>query len=238
MDVDLKTATKIRALQFDLNFDGQEFSYLSTFALNKERLGGDESDHIITVKEVNSSKVRVLIYSPSNKAIPTGDGNILKLDFHNSLNYGDYTFDLTSVVASKEDNTSLDIKLESGKITTLAPRFYSTGSGLFDMGSIYIGSKGSTNFTLRNDGNSDLTISQESNDLVNFTMTAVEWPKVLAANEELNLTVEFEAKTNGTFEEKFTLKTDDPLSKDTVHEFIFKEYAYNQNKIVVEKDDR
>jgi hypothetical protein len=236
LDVDLKTATKIRALQFDVNFDGQEFFYLSSFTLNKERLGGDDSDHVITVKEVNSSKVRVLIYSPSNKAIPTGEGNILKLDFHNSLNYGDYSFDLTSVVASKEDNSSLDLKLENGKITTLAPRFYSTGSGLFDMGSVYIGSKASANFTLRNDGNSDLTISQESNDLANFTMTAVEWPKVLAANEELNLTVEFEAKTNGTFEEKFTLKTDDPLSKDTVHEFIFKAVAYNENKLVVEKD--
>jgi hypothetical protein len=50
LDVDLKTATKIRALQFDLNFDGQEFSYLSTFTLNKERLGGDDSDHVITCK--------------------------------------------------------------------------------------------------------------------------------------------------------------------------------------------
>ena len=177
LDVDLKTATKIRALQFDVNFDGQEFSYLSSFTLNKERLGGDDSDHVITVKEVNSSKVRVLIYSPSNKAIPTGEGNILKLDFHNSLNYGDYSFDLTSVVASKEDNSSLDIKLENGKITTLAPRFYKSDGPLFDMGSIYIGSKNDITLTFRNDGNSDLTISQESNDLVNFTMTAVNGQK-------------------------------------------------------------
>jgi hypothetical protein len=131
---------------------------------------------------------------------------------------------------------SLDLKLENGKITTLAPRFYKSDGPLFDMGSIYIGSKNDITLTFRNDGNSDLTISQESNDLANFTMTAVEWPKVLAANEELKVTVEFEAKTNGTFEEKFTLKTDDPLSKDTVHEFIFKAVAYNENKLVVEKD--
>ena len=236
IEIDLKTETKIRALQFDLNWDGQNFTYLSSYTLNKDRLGGDDSDHVISVKKVNDSKLRFLIYSPSNLAIPTSAGNLLKVDFKNSLNFGDYGFDLSSVVASKEDNSSLDLKLENGKITTLAPRFYSTGSGLFDMGSIYIGSKGSANFTLRNDGNSDLTISQESNDLANFTMTAVEWPKVLAANEELNVTVEFEAKTNGTFEEKFTLKTDDPLSKDTVHEFIFKAVAYNENKLVVERD--
>jgi len=236
IEIDLKTETKIRALQFDLNWDGQNFTYLSSYTLNKDRLGGDDSDHVLSVKKVNDSKLRFLIYSPSNLAIPTSAGNLLKVDFKNSLNFGDYGFDLSSVVASKEDNSSLDLKLENGKITTLAPRFYSTGSGLFDMGSIYIGSKGSANFTLRNDGNSDLTISEESNDLVNFTMTSVEWPKVLAANEELNLTVEFESKTNGTFEEKFTLKTDDPLSKDTVHEFIFKAVAYNENKLVVERD--
>jgi hypothetical protein len=122
------------------------------------------------------------------------------------------------------------------KLQPLHQDFIPLEVALFDMGSIYIGSKASANFTFRNDGNSDLTISQESNDLANFTMTSVEWPKVLAANEELNLTVEFEAKTNGTFEEKFTLKTDDPLSKDTVHEFIFKAVAYNENKLVVEKD--
>ena len=236
IDIDLKTETKIRALQFDLNWNGPEFNYLSTYNLDKERLGGDDSDHVITVKEVSGSKLRVLIYSPSNKAIPAGEGNLLKLDFHNSLNYGEYSFDLSSVVASKEDNSSLDVKLENGTITTLAPRFFKSDGPLFDFGSIYIGSKDSRNITFRNDGNSDLTISLVSSDLANFTITDVEWPKVLATNEELVINVEFEAKTNGTFEEKFSLSTDDPLSKDTVHEFIFKAVAYNENKLVVEKE--
>ena len=237
IDIDLKTETKIRALQFDLNWNGPEFNYLSTYNLDKERLGGDDSDHVITVKEVSDSKLRVLIYSPSNMAIPAGEGNLLKLDFHNSLNYGDYSFDLSSVVASKEDNSSLDVKLENGIITTLAPRFFKSDGPLFDFGSIYIGSKDDRNITFRNDGNSDLTISLVSNDLSNFVMSPdVEWPKVLASNEELKINVEFEAKTNGTFEEKFSLSSDDPLSKDTVHEFIFKAVAYNENKLVVEKD--
>ena len=236
IEIDLKTETKIRALQFDLNWDGQDFTYLSSYTLNKERLGGDDSDHVLSVKKVNDSKLRFLIYSPSNLAIPTSAGNLLKIDFKNSLNFGDYGFDLSSVVASKEDNSSLDIKLDNGKITTLAPRFSSSGSGLFDMGSVYIGSKSSVNFTLRNEGNSDLTISLESNELDKFSMTDVEWPKVLTSNEELLLNVEFEAVTNGTFEEKFTLKTDDPLSKDTVHEFIFRAFAYNENKLVVERN--
>ena len=76
------------------------------------------------------------------------------------------------MVASKEDNSSLDLKLENGKITTLAPRFYKSDGPLFDMGSIYIGSKNDITLTFRNDGNSDLTISQESNDLANAALCA------------------------------------------------------------------
>ena len=31
IDIDLKTETKIRALQFDLNWDGSDFNYLSSY---------------------------------------------------------------------------------------------------------------------------------------------------------------------------------------------------------------
>ena len=249
IDVDLKTETKIRALQFDLNWNGPEFNYLSTYSLDKERLGGEDSDHVITVKEVSDSKLRVLIYSPSNMAIPAGEGNLLKLDFHNSLNYGDYSFDLSSVVASKEDNSSLDVKLENGKITTLAPQFWNQHSG-HDFGSVYIGQKSSKTIDLQNTGNSDLTITLVENKLSNFTMKYssgddIEWPITLTSQAQsdsgngswsITFEIEFEAKTNATYEESFSVTTDDPNSKDTVHEFVFKAVAYNENKLVVEKD--
>jgi hypothetical protein len=238
LEIDLKTETKIRALQFDLNWDAKEFSYLETYSKNVERLGGDDSDHVVTIKQVNDSKLRVLIYSNSNMNIPTGEGNLLKIDFRNSLNFGEYSFSLTSIVASKEDNSSVDVKIKNGKITTLAPNFYKSDGPMFDLGSVYIGSKNDINITFRNDGNSDLTMTfvGDVTALVNFTMTSVEWPKILTPSEELNINVEFEAKTNGTFEESFSITTDDPLSKDTVHEFKFKAIAYNENKLVVEKN--
>ncbi|MDA7716783.1 hypothetical protein N8810_03990, partial [Flavobacteriaceae bacterium] len=249
IDVDLKTETKIRALQFDLNWNGPEFNYLSTYSLDKERLGGEDSDHVITVKEVSDSKLRVLIYSPSNMAIPAGEGNLLKLDFHNSLYYGDYSFDLSSVVASKEDNSSLDVKLENGTITTLAPQFWKQHSG-HDFGSVYIGQKSSKTIDLQNTGNSDLTITLAENKLSNFTMKYssgddIEWPITLTSQAQsdsgngswsITFEIEFEAKTNATYEESFSVTTDDPNSKDTVHEFVFKAVAYNENKLVVEKD--
>tara|TARA_B100000768_G_scaffold13260_1_gene12673 strand:- start:22 stop:408 length:387 start_codon:yes stop_codon:yes gene_type:complete len=84
LEIDLETGDDIKALQFDLKFDQDNFNYLSNFTLNKERLGGDDSDHVIVVRKLKSGNLRMLIYSPSNKAVPTGNGKLLSLDFHNS----------------------------------------------------------------------------------------------------------------------------------------------------------
>tara|TARA_B100000902_G_C27146857_1_gene831583 strand:+ start:439 stop:999 length:561 start_codon:yes stop_codon:yes gene_type:complete len=137
LDLHLTTATAIKALQFDVKYDGDNFTYKSSYNLIKARLGGDSSDHVITVKEVVSGKLRILIYSPSNKTIPTGNGKLLDLSFHNSNNYGNYTFELASVVASKEDNTNLTLKLENGTITTLASHFDPIADPSYDFGSVY-----------------------------------------------------------------------------------------------------
>ena len=58
LDINLKTQSDIKALQFDLNFDNNNFTYASTYTLNTERLGSD-SDHAITVRSVSDSKIRV-----------------------------------------------------------------------------------------------------------------------------------------------------------------------------------
>ena len=38
LDLHITTATAIKALQFDIKYDGNNFNYLSQYALNKERL--------------------------------------------------------------------------------------------------------------------------------------------------------------------------------------------------------
>ena len=107
LDLHLTTATDIKALQFDVKFDGNNFEYKSSFNLNKARLGGDDSDHVITVREVGTNsnnkteKLRILIYSNTNKNIPTGNGKLLDFAFVNNKNYGNYNFELLSVIASK-----------------------------------------------------------------------------------------------------------------------------------------
>jgi len=232
LDINLKTESDIKALQFDLNFDNNNFTYASTYTLNKERLGS-ESDHVITVKSVSDSKIRVLIYSPSNKIFDKTDGKLVDFDFNNSINYGDYSFSVTNVVASLLDNSSANLIIENGTITTIAPRYYQSGGPLFHMGSIYIGQKTDRKLTLRNDGNSDLTIDLHKNELVKFTMTEVDWPKVLAPSEEFMIVFEFEATNNGTFNESLFLKSDDPLDTDKIYEYELQATAYNENKLIV-----
>ena len=235
LEIDLKTESSIKAVQFDLNYHGAEFTYKENFNLNSSRLG-EESDHSMTVKKVNENKLRILIYSPTNKIFDQGDGNLISMDFHNSLNYGDYNFEITNLVASLEDNSLASVSTINGVITTLAPRYTQSGGPLFDMGSVYIGQTYNRQLILRNDGNSDLTINLHSNQLVNFSMTEVDWPKVLASNEELTINFEFEAKTNGTFTESLFLKSDDPLSPDTIYQYELRAKAYNENKLVVQRN--
>ena len=136
LDIHLATDTAIKALQFDLKYDGDNFDYKSTFDLTKSRLGGEDSDHVITVKEVKSGNLRILIYSPSNKVIPNGDGELLKIDFSNTKKYAIYPFELVSVVASKEDNTNLSLELKNGNITTLASHVTYNPSSI-DLPSVY-----------------------------------------------------------------------------------------------------
>ena len=126
LDVNLKTDTAIKALQLDIKFDEQNFTYKSSYNLNKDRLGGSESDHVMTIKKITTSdsqtdKLRILIYSPTNKIIPTGDGKLFGVDFKtNKASYGDFSFELMSVIASKEDNTNQTLDLVNGVITILA----------------------------------------------------------------------------------------------------------------------
>ena len=187
LDINLKTQSDIKALQFDLNFDANNFTYASTFTLNTERLGS-ESDHAITVRSVSDSKIRVLIYSPSNKIFDKTDGKLVDFDFKNSLNHGDYSFTVTNVVASLLDNSSATVALVNGTVRTQAPAFWKQYSSV-DFGSVYKGQTVSSTLNLQNSGNSDLTITLVKDELSNFTMkdssgNDVVWPLVLTSKEQ------------------------------------------------------
>ena len=241
LDLHITTATGIKALQFDIKYDGTNFNYKSQYALVKERLGGEDSDHVITVKEVVSGTVRVLIYSPSNKLIPTGAGKLLSVDFHSGNNYGYFDFQVASVVASKEDNTNLNLKLEKGVITVLAPSF-GFSSKAIAFGSIYKGAVADKDFALKNIGTDTLTVSLEKDELTKFALTdfdtkttVITWPQKIYPGSELKINARFDSSVNGIFSEKLSLKTNDPKSEaNKVEEFIFSAKAYNDNRITVE----
>jgi hypothetical protein len=187
LDINLKTQSDIKALQFDLNFDNNNFTYASTYTLNTERLGS-ESDHVITVRSVSDSKIRVLIYSNSNKILDKTDGKLVDFDFKNSLNHGDYSFTVTNVVASLIDNSSASVALVNGTIRTQAPQFWKQYSNV-DFGSVYKGQTVSSTLNLQNGGNSDLTITLVKDELSNFTLkdssgNDIVWPLVLTSQEQ------------------------------------------------------
>ena len=254
LDLHLTTASDIKALQFDVKFDGNNFEYKSSYNLNKARLGGDDSDHVITVREVGTNsnnkteKLRILIYSPSNKNIPTGSGKLLDFAFANNKNYGNYNFELLSVVASKPDNTNLSLKLNNGTITTLASHIY-YNLGTVDLGSVYKDEVKEFEWTISNEGTDTLSVTLDKSELNKFTLTEwsdkstpISWPLTILPvgegnnnNARINVTVNSSA--NGTFEESLFLNSNDPNdSRKGVKEIKFKAVVYNENRVVVQKN--
>mgnify|MGYP003324733065 CR=1 FL=1 len=55
LEINLKTDTPIKALQLDIQFDQNNFEYKSSYNLFKDRLGGSESDHVMTIKKITTS---------------------------------------------------------------------------------------------------------------------------------------------------------------------------------------
>ena len=147
------------------------------------------------------------------------------------------------------DNSSASLTLVNGTIRTKAPGFWKQYSEV-DFGSIYKGSTESRTLNLQNTGNSDLTITLVKNELSKFTIkdssgNDIQWPIVLTSKEDsdngngnwtFQLVFGFEAEANGSYEEAFSFTTDEPKSKDTVHEFKIKATVYNENKLIVQSN--
>jgi len=233
----------IKGLQFDLKYDGSNFTYQSSYSLNKARLGGNSSDHVVTVREVKSGNLRILIYSPSNKLIPTGNGQLLTFDFKNSKNYGNYFFELASVSAAKEDNTNLNLYLEKGTITTLASNF-GWNTNITEFGSVYKDGTKNIKWSLINQGTAELNISLSKNELTKFSLTdwdtksnVITWPQKINPGSQLDINVTVDSSKNGDFIQSLFLNSDDPIDPGTgEQEFKFKAKVFNTNKIVVQSN--
>ena len=234
--------TSLEALQFDIQYDGSNFTYNSSYTLNKSRLGGESSDHVAVLNKIDSNKLRILIYSPSNKAIPTGNGKLISLNFTNSINYGTYAFRLQNVVASTLAKTNLSfLKLREGTITTLAPDF-TWNKNEIEFGNVYKNETKNIKLSLGNSGTKALNVSLSKNELTKFTLTdwatksnPITWPQTINPGGFLEIDVTVDSSKNGEFVQSLFLNSDDPVDPGKgEQEFKFKAKIYNTNRIVVE----
>ena len=234
--------TSLEALQFDIQYDGSNFTYNSSYTLDKSRLGGESSDHVAVLNKLNDDKLRILIYSPSNKAIPTGNGKLISLNFTNSVNYGNYSFLLRNVIASTLAKTNLSfLQLNDGTITTKAPKF-TWNKNEIEFGNVYKNETKNIKLSLGNDGTKALNISLSKNELTKFALTdwdsksvPITWPQTISPGAFLEINVTVDSSKNGEFVQSLFLNSDDPVgSGKGEQEFKFKAKIYNTNRIVVE----
>ena len=68
LDINLKNTDNISALQFDVNLDLTQFSLADGSSL----LGSRIDDHQVSVSKVSNTKIRVILFSSTNKNLCHG----------------------------------------------------------------------------------------------------------------------------------------------------------------------
>ena len=106
---------------------------------------------------------------------------------------------LANIIFRKHFNTNLNLKLEKGVITILAPSF-GFSSKAIAFGSIYKGTVADKDFALKNVGTDTLTVSLEKDELTKFALTdfdtkttTITWPQKIYPGSELKINARFDS---------------------------------------------
>lgn len=96
-----------------------------------------------------------------------------------------------------------------GTITTAQPQISLT-PGTVDLGTVSIGSKGTSTLSVGNTGASDLTISMITVNGAEFGISGITTPKTISAGQTVPVTVGFNPTTAGTAQGSIVLTSNDP----------------------------
>lgn len=106
------------ALQFDLSFPSEKFTCVTEEAVLTSRL----ADHNLVVVEIQTGKIRVLIYSLDQATVVGETGSVLRLKFtQNSNTEGVFDFTLSKYLISNSSSENILYGIENGEVEIIAP---------------------------------------------------------------------------------------------------------------------
>ena len=103
----------------------------------------------------------------------------------------------------------------SGTITSSSQPQISVTPMSLDLGTVSVGSKGSSNLVIANNGAADLTVSMITLNGTEFAITGIATPKTISSGQSVPVTVTFTPTAAGAVSGSITFTSNDPMNPTT-----------------------
>lgn len=203
-----------KTLEFSLNnmeaFTGFQFDLSlpqpMTYATGTTQLFRSQ-DQTVSVNQLNSQTLRVLVFSAGNKNFTGTSGKVLSLDFSLFGNAGYYSIGISNVIIANTSGENIVSDLYGGQLIVTSPDIDAPTQLSF--GDVSILSKSTLLHRIRNYGQEPLVISQLmfSNEYFKSIQTL---PITIQTNSYFDLPVEFAKSIKGTTTATLKILSNDP----------------------------
>ena len=164
------TEDSMGAFQMDVELDNSNFSFTS------EAVEIIDDNYSISYNFIDDNILRIVAYTTSKQIAAFINEPIFKLNTKSLNNPGDYTINVSNLIASDTEANQIEINFQSSIISVLGPKLNLDGQQInFDK--IGLNSRYNSSFYIRNDGNESLDINN------------IEFPDIFEVDESLPLRV-------------------------------------------------
>ena len=225
LDINLKNTDNISALQFDVNLDLTQFSLADGSSLVESRT----DDHQLSVSQVSNTKIRVLLFSSTNKNLVTGDGKLVSLSLKSKNEPTSYSISFSDIIGSNADGETIEVGSSSGSITLKAPKMVIYSSSInFDR--VPLGDTKQMSFSINNQGNDDLVITGLKNAISPFEVDT-NFPFTISAGSSKSISISFKSETKGTYSATLQLNSNEPEPNRANHKVSISAISYAVNEL-------
>ena len=201
--ISLENTDEIAAIQFDINYNANEFELLTGHSLTSRGL-----NHTLGINSISQGVVRVVMYSfSSNPNIIGNSGGLLALKLKSKNNSGNFPFTLSNIVSSSSSGGAITSTKNDGVITVLGPKM-EVQVGQINFGSVLLGSNQTRSLPIRNSGNQPLEITSV-NDVFPFSIQE-SFPISIQPNSTTYLTVSIDASIKFKGSKEISFVNNDP----------------------------
>lgn len=226
LPISLTNTESVSALQFELNFP-------AGFVYESISLSSRKVDHTVSATVVQTGKLRVVIYSSTQKALTGTSGAVVSINLKSDADPVTKSLSISNIVLSSAAGVSVAAaNPTAGSITVNGQKAEISALSLI-YGRVANGTAGNAAVTIYNRGNQPFTIQSATTTNAHFTLSNSS-PITVAGNSSANLTVNFN-NSAGDFDYKAILNitTSDPEPTRSSFAVSLTATAYSRNTLQV-----